>query len=103
MTSTTATSEFSKKSYTTAVILSAIFGVMGIHHFYVGRWGMGLFDFGLFVLTAYCFFTEYIVAAFAFGLIDLIHTVIVTYLLFVGKYKDGGGKYIPYPGQYANI
>jgi TM2 domain-containing membrane protein YozV len=38
-----------KKKYTTAVILSGVFGIVGIHHFYLGRWGMGLMDFGLFI------------------------------------------------------
>jgi hypothetical protein len=31
--------------------------------------------------------------------IDLIHTVIVTYLLLVGQYSDGQGRLITYPGQ----
>jgi hypothetical protein len=30
----------SEKRYTTAVILSGVFGVVGIHHFYVERWGI---------------------------------------------------------------
>ena len=31
--------------------------------------------------------------------IDVIHTFIVTILLLVGAYKDGGGNVVAYPGQ----
>lgn len=43
--------EYSDKSYVTAAVLSGIFGVIGIHHFYVGRWGHGLFDLSMTVLV----------------------------------------------------
>lgn len=89
----------SEKRYTTAVILSGIFGIIGIHHFYVGRWGMGLFDFGLFIGTVFIYISGYFIFAGGLFLIDFIHTVIVTYLLLVGQYRDGNGKLIIYPGQ----
>ena len=89
----------SPKKYTTAVILSAIFGIMGIHHFYVGRWEMGVLDFGLFIGTILCYATEHFYAASGLLLIDILHTIIVTYLLLVGQYRDGQGKLITYPGQ----
>lgn len=94
--------EKSSKKYSTAVILSAIFGIVGIHHFYVERWLMGMLDFGLFILTLILFYFEMNIAAIITLVIDLIHTVIVTYLLLVGEYKDGNGKYITYPGQKLN-
>lgn len=51
----------SEKRYTTAVILSGVFGVVGIHHFYVERWGMGLLDLGLFIATVVLYFSEYFI------------------------------------------
>ncbi len=89
----------SDKKYTTAVILCGIFGVVGIHHFYVERWGMGIFDFGLFLGTVILFFSGHSLIAEGLFMVDLIHTVIVTYLLLVGQYRDGQGRLICYPGQ----
>ena len=37
----------SSKNYTKAVILSGVFGFMGLQHFYLRRWGEGLLDLGL--------------------------------------------------------
>lgn len=89
----------SNKKYTTAVILSGVFGIIGIHHFYVERWGMGFFDFGLFLGASILYFNDYMLAASSLFIIDIIHTVIVTYLLLIGQYKDGQGKLITFPGQ----
>ncbi len=89
----------SDKKYTTAVIISGIFGVIGIHHFYVERWAVGFFDLGLFIATMYFYFTDQFVIAGILFTVDLIHTIIVTYLLLVGQYRDGEGKLIIYPGQ----
>ena len=72
---------------------------MGIHHFYVGRFTMGLLDLGLFIATMYCYINNHLLFAALFFVIDLMHTVIVTYLLLIGKYKDGQGKLITFPGQ----
>ena len=44
------TQPVSPKSYGVAVTLSIIFGVLGIHHFYLGNWLHGLLDFSLFVV-----------------------------------------------------
>ena len=89
----------SDKKYKTAVILSGIFGVIGIHHFYLERWKMGLLDFGLFSLTVFLYISDYLLYAGGVFIIDTIHTVIVTYLLLIGQYRDGQGKRITYPGQ----
>jgi len=95
-------STISEKKYLTAVILSGIFGVMGIHHFYVGRWAMGFLDMGLFIGTIVAYVSgNFLVAAVLF-IADLIHTVYVTYLLLVGQYRDGQGKIISYPNQKIN-
>ncbi len=91
--------DFSEKKYVTAVVLSGVFGVVGIHHFYVERWAMGAIDLGLFIITLYFYFTGNILLAGLFFLGDSVHTVVVTYLLLVGQYKDGHGKIIKYPGQ----
>jgi TM2 domain-containing membrane protein YozV len=86
----------SKKSYIISVCLSGIFGVVGIHHFYVERWMHGLFDFSLFVIFIYLISNgNYF--GFLVLLIDCIHTVYVTYKLIIGEYKDGKGKFICIP------
>lgn len=89
----------SEKKYATAVILSGIFGLMGIHHFYVERWDMAFLDAGLFVGTFILYLFDFSVYATLLLIVDVVHTVIVTYLLLVGQYKDGEGKLITYPGQ----
>ncbi len=72
-------------------------GVLGWN--YVGCWKMGILDFGLFACTLIAYIQQqYLIAGLSFA-IDLIHTVVVTYLLLVGKYKDGKGNIIAYPGQ----
>lgn len=98
----TGTIEPSEKSYLVAVCLSAIFGVMGVHHFYLGRYLEGLFDFGLFVATLYFYFTGQLVWAFAFLAVDYLHTFIITIMLLTGSFRDGKGKTICYPGQRLN-
>jgi hypothetical protein len=89
----------SNKSYAVAVCLSAIFGVMGIHHFYIGRYLEGMVDFTLFVLTMYFWFTGQLGLAALFFIIDGIHTFIITIMLLTGSFKDGEGRIICYPGQ----
>ena len=89
----------SDKSYGTSVAICAVFGVIGIHHFYVERWLMGFLDFGLFVLTITLFVMGYTGLGILVALIDATHTVFVTYKLLVGEYKDGQGRIIAYPDQ----
>ena len=89
----------SSKSYAIAVSLSAIFGVMGVHHFYLGRYVEGIFDFSLFVTTLYCYFTGNILWAIAFFIIDSLHTFVITIMLLTGTFKDGKGRFVCYPGQ----
>jgi TM2 domain-containing membrane protein YozV len=89
----------SDKSYTIAVCLSAIFGVVGIQHFYLGRLVEATIDLGLFIATIYFFVTGQILFAFVTGAIDAIHTFIVTIMLLTGTFRDGRGRLVMYPGQ----
>lgn len=89
----------SEKSYTIAVCLSAIFGVVGIQHFYLGRWVEAVIDLGLAIATVYLFLIGEPLWALAVGAIDLLHTFIVTIMLLTGSFRDGHGRLVCYPGQ----
>jgi len=91
--------EISEKSYTIAVCLSGIFGVVGIQHFYLGRLVEATIDLGLLILTIYLFVTGHFGLALLAGAIDAAHTFIVTIMLLTGNFRDGQGKLVPYPGQ----
>ena len=91
-------SEASSKSYGVAVCISAIFGILGIHHFYLERWGMGLFDLTLSIVGFWLIFNDNL-WGLAFIGIDAIHTFYVTFKLLVGEYADGQGRIVAYPGQ----
>ncbi len=91
--------EKSSKNYITAVCLSAIFGVFGVHHFYLGRWLYGVLDFSLTTIGFILIFIDYMFIGIAILAIDCIHNFIVTILLLIGAYKDGEGKVVTYPGQ----
>nr|WP_247663489.1 NINE protein [Shewanella sp. MMG014] len=92
----------SDKNYATAVILSGIFGIFGVHHFYCGRVLHGFFDLTLAIVGITLLqFEDVTLTLIGAGLIfiDVIHTVVVTFMLLVGSYRDGQGKLITYPGQ----
>jgi len=89
----------SDKSYTIAVCLSAIFGVVGIQHFYLGRLVEATIDLGLFIATFYFIVTGQIPLAILVGATDAIHTFIVTIMLLTGTFRDGRGRLVLYPGQ----
>lgn len=93
------TPEPSTKSYAIAVSLSAIFGVVGIHHFYLGRYIEGIIDFSLFVASLYFYFNGQFMWAIIIFIIDSLHTFIITIMLLTGSFKDGKGRVICYPGQ----
>lgn len=94
---------YSRKSYKIAIILAGVFGLMGIHHFYLRNWLHGLFDFGLFVFGFWFVFISKDPTLNAVGasliIVDLIHTLIITYQPIVGKCRDGDGLLLIYPGQ----
>lgn len=88
--------EKSNKSYAAAVCLAGIFGMVGIHHFYLGRWAHGLFDlsmmvFGVFLL---CIGEP---AGLLLLLIDFVHTIYFFFKLIIGEYKDGKGHLVAIP------
>ena len=91
--------EPSNKSYVAAVCLSAVFGVVGVQHFYLGRYIEGTIDFGLFVVTIYFFVTGHFWLGVLFAVVDSLHTFIVTIMLFTGSFRDGHGRIVCYPGQ----
>jgi len=95
----------SPKSYGVAVALSCVFGLIGIQHFYIGRYILGITDVSL---TAGFVYFVYIANdkpyLLAIGLVclalDFLHTLFTTYLLFTGNFRDGHGRLIAYPGQF---
>ncbi len=89
----------SPKKYTVAVCLSAIFGVIGVHHFYLERWAHGSIDLTLSLIALYFFSQQQYIWAGLFFLMDLVHTVYVTSLLIIGKYKDGNGLFVKAPNH----
>lgn len=92
----------SQKSYATAVCLSAVFGLMGVQHLYLKRWGEAAIDIGLFILTAIFFYNDMPLYAGATLALDMLHSVVVTSMLFTGNYRDGDGDIVCYPGQKLN-
>jgi len=88
----------SSKSYGIAVCLSAIFGILGIHHFYLERFGMGVFDLALSLIGFWLVISGNYWGVLFLG-IDALHTIYVTYKLLVGEYADGDGRFVAYPGQ----
>ena len=89
----------SEKSYAIAVSLSAIFGVVGIQHFYLGRWLEAFIDLGLAIVTVTLFIIGEPLWGLLFGAIDAIHTFVVTIMLLTGSFRDGHGRLVCYPGQ----
>lgn len=86
--------EKSEKSYGTAVILCGIFGVMGVHHFYLGNIVHGLIDLGLFVLFILLVMSGLVALGYLVLAIDAIHTIIVFYLLITEQARDGHGRQV---------
>ncbi|MGV6806775.1 MAG: NINE protein [bacterium] len=91
--------QVSEKSYVIAVCLSAVFGIVGIQHFYMGRWLEACLDLGLFMLALYFYFQGELLYGVLVFAIDSLHTFIVTIMLLTGSFNDGKGRRICYPGQ----
>ncbi len=91
--------ERSPRSYTHAVIISAVFGFIGLQHFYLGRWAQGLFDLALTAAWIYCFATGQTLIGGVFLGLDIAHALGVTIALLIGSYSDGEGRLVCYPGQ----
>ncbi len=89
----------SPRSYTTAVVLSSIFGFVGIQHFYLKRWGEGLIDLGLTAGWLWAIFAGEGLWLLFFLVADVGHAFVVTIMLLTGSYRDGDGLRVCYPGQ----
>ncbi|WP_068312862.1 TM2 domain-containing protein [Pseudovibrio hongkongensis] len=95
----------SPKSYGVAVALCGLFGMMGIHHFYIGNILHGLFDLCLFTAWVFLIYvsepTSWHQAALGLTLLllDFVHTAVVFYRLICGKEVDSEGRRIAIPGQ----
>ncbi|MEJ6477505.1 MAG: TM2 domain-containing membrane protein YozV [Paracoccaceae bacterium] len=84
--------EKSPKSYGVAVVLCGIFGVMGIHHFYLEDYLHGIADLALFVLAIWLFAQGNVGMATLVILVDALHSVIIFYYLIIEKWRDGQGR-----------
>ncbi|WP_377511612.1 NINE protein [Octadecabacter sp. R77987] len=84
--------EKSPKSYGVAVTLCGIFGVMGIHHFYLEDYLHGIADLALFVLAIWLFTQGNDGMAVLVLLVDALHSVIIFYYLIIEKWRDGQGR-----------
>ena len=84
----------STKSYGVAVSLCGVFGIGGIHHFYIGNHLHGIFDISLLIFGLYFLIFGPVGLGLFLLLIDVIHTFIVFYRLITEKQKDGSGKLI---------
>jgi hypothetical protein len=89
----------SHRSYATAVILSAVFGFIGIQHFYLRRWAEAFVDVGLSISWIVCGIRGEWIWAGLFMLLDFGHSFGVTILLLTGNFRDGDGRIVCYPGQ----
>lgn len=103
---TTPRADVSPKSFGTAVSLCGLFGMVGVHHFYLGNVLHGLIDLGLFALAMTLIITGGVMEDDGYSLlgwlvfgIDAIHSIIIFFLLIVGKAKDSQGRLVAYPGQ----
>ncbi len=92
----------SSRSYAKAVILSAVFGFVGVQHFYLRRWGEGLLDLGLTFGWIGAFATGHVLWGVVLLVIDGAHALTVTIALLTGSFRDGSGRLVCYPGQKLN-
>lgn len=82
----------SDKSYGTAIILCGIFGILGVHHFYLENFIHGIIDFGMFVGAILLFVLGFPLLGLALLAADAIHSVTVFYLLITEQARDGQGN-----------
>jgi len=82
----------SDKSYGTAVILCGIFGLLGIHHFYLENFVHGAIDLGMVIGAVVLFAMGMPLAAGLLILVDMLHSLIVFYLLITEQARDGQGR-----------
>lgn len=79
--------------------LAGVFGLLGIHHFYLERWLHGVVDLVLTFVAIYLLVINEDLLGLGVLVIDLIHTLIIMTMLLIGTYRDGQGRVVTYPGQ----
>ncbi len=92
----------SKKSFGLAVSLSSVLGLIGLQHFYLGRYLEGAIDVALTAGWIYALIVENFLLFGLFLGLDLLHSLVTTIMLLTGTFKDGEGAYVCYPGQNLN-
>jgi TM2 domain-containing membrane protein YozV len=92
----------SRRNYGVAVSLAAVFGVLGIHHFYLGRPLPGLLDLGITLAAIYLIATGEIAWGLLLLLVDFAHSQYETIRLITGRYLDGDGAVVAHPGQIVS-
>lgn len=84
----------SEKSYGLAVCLCGIFGMAGIHHFYIGHYIHGALDLSALIIGLYLLNHPDLFFVLLGGVIlaiDALHSLIVFYRLIIGKVRDRHG------------
>jgi len=89
----------SRRRYGVAVALSAVFGVLGVHHFYLGRHGLGLLDMGMTIVGFALIALDHTALGVLVLAVDFFHGLFETIRLAIGAYHDGDGAVVAYPGQ----
>ena len=84
--------EKSPKSYGIAVSLCGVFGILGIHHFYLEDYPHGFADLGLFIIAMVFSIQGNDGLAVLVLLLDALHSVIIFYYLIIEKWRDGQGR-----------
>ncbi len=87
-------SDKSTANYGTAVILCGVFGVIGLHHFYLRNYLHGFVDLGLFVLFIVLLMEGRPGFAYMVLMVDALHTIIVFYRLITEQARDGDGRLV---------
>jgi TM2 domain-containing membrane protein YozV len=75
-------------------MLCGIFGVLGIHHFYLGNMLHGLVDLSLLVLAVIMFASGFDGIGIVLLIVDAVHTIVVFYLLITEQQRDSAGRLV---------
>ncbi len=93
----------SNKSFGVALSLCGVFGVLGLHHFYLKNWLHGLIDLGLFISSFYLIFSaqepNLVMLGIFLLVLDALHSLYVMYMLVTGRTYDGDGVLVSVPSS----